>query len=248
MDLSGLKGSYLKIFGRGTHVKNLQSWGLGYLVADITMVSLPHVKYKGDIFHEDYTYFGSESLLAFSMISVSDYSVSKVEGKPDFLFLNELSTVRGGFGFDVPSNLPEPLKEFLTNIRTIFGGGDSGVYKINTEVPNGRLYAYNFRGEKKNVTINDEGPYFLNKIYFKNKEYGNYNGVHAYSLYMKEVLEDRAFGSNIIITEVNMEPEEAREVYQHVFQTMSGFVTTGTYTYSIKQVDLFKLLNGKEDK
>lgn len=235
-----LKGSYMHILGRGAYVKHLPTWGIGYLMGDIKFVTLPHKKYSGGV-GSPYEYFGTEPILAFSLISVSDYSHSKVEGKPDFIFMNPLTKVKGGFGFHVPDTLPGPLKDLATMLATLFGDADNGVYDIDTQVPNTTLYAYNFRGERKTVTITGVSPGYLNTIYFRDTKYGGYTagGTETYALHMSDVLEDRSFGSDLIFTTAEMTPETASQIHQEVFNH-----GTDNRTYSVKHVDLFKLLYG----
>ena len=238
-DIAKLKGSFMKILGRGAYVKHLPTWGIGYLIGDLKFVSLPHVKFSGGATASDYFYYGTEPILAFSLTSVSDYSHSRVEGKPDFIFMNGLTKVKGGFGFYVPETLPGPLRDLATALASLFGDGDNGVYSIDTQVPLSTLYAYNFRGESKTVEVHPAGPYSLTSVNIRDTKYSGYTGTEVYGLYMSDVLEDRSFGTDLIFTTAEMSSEVARQIHQEVFDN-----TTDTRTYSIKEINLFKLLYG----
>lgn len=231
-----LKGSYMHILGRGAYVKHLQTWGIGNLLGYLKFVILPHKKYSGGV-GSPYEYFGTEPILAFSLTSVTGYS--HVEGKPDFIFINDQTRVKGGFGFNVPDTLPGPLKDLATLLATLFGDADNGVYLLDTDVPLGEVNVYNSRGERKSAYINPAGAYTMNNVYIRDTKYTRAGPSSAYELNLSYVLSDSSFGTDFIMTTAEMTPETASQIYQEVFNH-----DTDNRTYSVKHVDLFKLLYG----
>ena len=235
-DAEQLKGSYMHILGRGAYAKHLPIWGIGNLLGYLKLVILPHKKYSGGI-GSPYEYFGTEPILGFSLTSVTGYS--SVEGKPDFIFINDRTRVKGGFGFNVPATLPGPLKDLATMLATLFGDADNGVYLLDTDVPLGAVNVYNSSGEQKSAYISTANSYDLNNVYLRDTKYTSANAINAYYLNLSDVLSDRSFGTDFIMTTAEMTPETARQIYQEVFGN-----DTETRTYSVRHVDLFKLLYG----
>ena len=231
-----LKGSYMHILGRGAYVKHLTTWGIGNLLGYLKFVILPHKKYSGGV-GSPYEYFGTEPILAFSLTSVNRYN--HVEGKPDFIFINERSRVKGGFGFHVPETLPGPLKDLATVLANLFGDADNGVYLLDTDVPLGEVNVYNSSGERKSAHISLGSVYDLRNVNLRGTNYTNAGGINTYNLDMSEVLSDRSFGTDFIMTTAEMTPETASQIYQEVFNHDAD-----NRTYSVKHVDLFKLLYG----
>ena len=244
-NLEDLKGNVLKILGRGSYVKKLINWGINYLTASMELHVLPYKANRGDITHVEYTYYSLLPVLSFSLGAVYDYSYSRVEGKPDFLFCDDITFNDAGFGFSLPSEgIPEPLKEFMLNMATIFGGGDSGVRNLAQKPPVGSAYAYNFRGESKQVYIaTGSDAYFLSSLKYKNANYSG-DGLNYYKLFLDKVLSDRSFGDQFIITTEKLEPKEASELYFKIFYTPStAFTKNATETFSIKKIDLYELFS-----
>ena len=231
-----LKGSYMHILGRGAYVKHLPTWGIGNLLGYLKFVILPHKKYSGGV-GSPYEYFGTEPILAFSLTSVTGYN--HVEGKPDFIFINDRTRVKGGFGFNVPATLPGPLNDLATMLATLFGDADNGVYLLDTDVPLGNVNVYNSSGERKSAHISTAGSYDINNVYLRDTKYTSAEALNAFYLDLSEVLSDRSFGTDFIMTTAEMTPETARQIYQEVFNN-----DTETRTYSVRHVDLFKLLYG----
>lgn len=231
-----LKGSYMDILGRGAYVKHLPTWGIGNLLGYLKFVILPHNKYSGGA-GTPYEYYGTEPILAFSLTSVTGYS--HVEGKPDFIFINDRTRVKGGFGFNVPATLPGALNDLATMLATLFGDADNGVYLLDTDVPLGTVNVYNSSGERKTAYISTGGSYDIHNVYLRDTKYTSADTINAYHLDLSDVLSDRSFGTDFIMTTAEMTPETATQIYQEVFNE-----DTKTRTYSIKHVDLFQLLYG----
>ena len=242
-NLEELQGNSLKILGRGSYVKKLINWGIGYLRASMELHVLPYKANSGDITHLDYTYYSLLPVLSFYLTSVSDYEYSRVEGKADFIFCDDITFNDAGFGFSLPTEgLPETIKDFILSVATIFGGGDSGVRNLAQKPPVGTAYAYNFRGESKKVDIRTSGdPYFLSSINYNRKDYGG-DGLNYYTLHLENALSDRSFGNKFVITTEKLEQKDGRELYNKVF-TAQGVTKNTTETFSIKKIDLYDLFS-----